>query len=428
MHTPTVDPVSQYLKEVGACPLLKWQEEQALGLIIEKGRVLTSLSKEENSTYQLLHNILKEEPLLTYYASLIEKPFSMLEYANPKFIELHGIFNKEKIDSLASQLTTSSDNIENSITSISGSLLSLPPIITATLEGFSLPELKKIIEHYNLYATIKSCQNSIDAHYNEITKEGDQARERFFISNLRLTISIAKKIGSSENSMTLLDKIQEGNIGLLKAINKYSFRKGLKFSTYGTWWIRQAITRGIADQSRLIRLPVHMHESMRKTLSGMRELEAVSGEEPTTESIAAKINLLPSQVEEILSHQYNTMSLDEPLTNSSILDDRNVRNDFLASTDTSPDEEAIKNLLQQNVREILENSLQERELIIIKLRFGIGYDRTHTLEEVGTVIGVTRERIRQIEAQIIRKLRKIMTSKHLDTFLHERENYIDSRF
>ena len=326
------------------------------------------------------------------------------------------------------------DNAEDSIDDIDESKLNDDSsIIDSDLfedDGYVKEKIDEDIDDIDKYASSDiKVNDSVKLYLKEIGKvkllgdeeqevakrcaEGDEeAKNRLITANLRLVINIAKNYVG--RGMFLLDLIQEGNLGLIKAVSKFDYTKGFKFSTYATWWIRQSITRAIADQARTIRIPVHMVETINKMTRVQRQLVQELGREPTAEEISEKMDgaLSPDRIREIQSIAVDPVSLETPIGE----EDDSRLGDFIEDKDTeSPTEYATKQLLKDELYSVMKD-LTDREERVLRLRYGLDDNRPHTLEEVGREFGVTRERIRQVEAKAIRKLRHPTRAKRFGDY------------
>jgi RNA polymerase primary sigma factor len=274
--------------------------------------------------------------------------------------------------------------------------------------------LAKRLESGN-FAAITLSKNGADAlHRHElerIIEDGRAAREHLITANTRLVVSIAKKYMG--RGVPFLDLIQEGNLGLMKAVEKFDYRRGYRFSTYATWWIRQTITRAIADQGRTIRVPVHMSDSIRRLYKTARKLEQDHGRKPTPEEIGLELGIEPRKVRWMLKVSWQPLSLERPVGEE---EDSELGNFIEDESSPTPPQSAYQNLLREKVEEVLA-TLTPREARILRLRFGLHNGRSYTLEEVGQKFGLTRERIRQIEGKALRRLRHPRRSRQLREYL-----------
>ncbi len=315
------------------------------------------------------------------------------EYLEKKGIEITGNFEEEIKDI--------EDDLE---------------ITAEELEDLTVPDSVSIDDPVRMYlkeiGKVDLLSSSEEAELAQKMSEGDaDAKKRLAEANLRLVVSIAKRYVG--RGMLFLDLIQEGNLGLIKAVEKFDYTKGYKFSTYATWWIRQAITRAIADQARTIRIPVHMVETINKLIRVTRQLVQELGRDPSPEEIAKELNMPLDKVSEIMKIAQEPVSLETPIGEE---EDSHL-GDFIQDDDApAPSEAATFTLLKEQLSEVI-NTLTAREEKVLRLRFGLDDGRARTLEEVGKEFNVTRERIRQIEAKALRKLRHPSRSKKLKDYL-----------
>jgi len=316
-------------------------------------------------------------------------------------------FEKNKINIVEKEPVEEDGDIESEGTD------ELVSILETTPEMYDNISLKDPIKMYlKEIGKISLLTPSRERELARRAQKGEpKAKEELITANLRLVVSIAKRyIG---RGLTFLDLIQEGNIGLIKAVEKFDWKKGYKFSTYATWWIRQAITRAIADQARTIRVPVHMVETINKLNKVIREHLQDYGEYPTIEELGKLTGKTPEKIEEILAASKETVSLESPISG----DEESTMGDFIHDDSMEqPEEAAMKMLLREQIDQILD-TLSPREAMVLKMRYGLLDGKTKTLEEVGQFFNVTRERIRQIEVKALRKLRHPSRSKQLKALL-----------
>ena len=421
------DPVRIYLHEIGRVPLLTASDEQLLAKKIEAGKRLSEIKQDylqeygrEPSATEIVITMLKELGQASPIIHLIQKQLNLSPTAS--FIEtifdaklrasIDGEINQQLIQAAAQQIDKPLPETEQTIINMALNSNLLPQeVLNVIGEKTSLDDIEKLVTKSKFVKSIQAYEKQIKAYLDYIENEARKSESHLTRANLRLVVSVAKKhIG---RGMSLLDLIQEGNIGLIKAVEKFDYRRGYKFSTYATWWIRQAITRAIADQARTIRVPVHMIETINKLLRVSRRLAQEYGREPTPKEIGEGMEMPPEKVREIAKVAQLPISLESPIGEE---EDSHL-GDFIEDRNALPPPDAAsRQLLKEQIDDVL-STLTPREQRVLQLRFGLEDGRSRTLEEVGREFNVTRERIRQIEAKALRKLRHPSRSRRLKDYL-----------
>ncbi|MFC2034586.1 RNA polymerase sigma factor RpoD [Chloroflexota bacterium] len=421
------DPVRLYLHEIGKVRLLTAEDERALAKRIEQAKRIKDIRRDHLQRYmkspsstEIVLTVLQAIGQMTAIIPPLQQQLDLIpvnsfveSISEPKLRDsIDGVIDQQLLQAIAYKIDKPMPETERLLINLSVDCSLLPDeTLVAIGVNVSLTDIENMVTKEAFIDSIQVYEKQCKAYLRNIEHEAAKAERHLIEANLRLVVSVAKKhVG---RGMSLLDLTQEGNIGLIRAVEKFDHHRGYKFSTYATWWIRQAITRSIADQARTIRVPVHMIETINKLLRVSRRLAQEYGREPSSKEIGKRMDLPPQKVREIVKVAQLPVSLESPIGEE---EDSHL-SDFIEDRDALPPVDAAsKQLLKEQIDEVL-SCLTPREQRVLVLRFGLEDGRSRTLEEVGQEFNVTRERIRQIEAKALRKLRHPSRSRKLKDYL-----------